>query len=159
MLYKACKRIWKSSSLTQRLPSRTWGPIRPRVCSWFRAPIRHECQKAGGCPRLRSPVYVTAKKPNFHVRFRAYNGKNRNMPAKRMWVDATFSSYIFNCRDLVRPQIYQFWYLSDGHFGRGEKRPFEQCSPRPAFSISTSPGLAFSHFFLNGKDNRMSGNF
>ena len=27
-------------------PSRSWGPIRPRVCSWFRAPIRHECQTA-----------------------------------------------------------------------------------------------------------------
>ena len=46
VLYKACKRIWKSSSLTRRLPSRSWGPIRPRVCSWFRAPIRHECQTA-----------------------------------------------------------------------------------------------------------------
>ena len=36
----------KCSSPTRRLPSRSWGPIRPRVCSWFRAPIRHECQTA-----------------------------------------------------------------------------------------------------------------
>ena len=36
----------KCSSPTRRLPSRSWGPIWPRVCSWFRAPIRHECQTA-----------------------------------------------------------------------------------------------------------------
>ena len=36
----------KCSSPTRRLPSRSWGPIRPQVCSWFRAPIRHECQTA-----------------------------------------------------------------------------------------------------------------
>ena len=36
----------KCSSPTRRLPSRSWGPIQPRVCSWFRAPIRHECQTA-----------------------------------------------------------------------------------------------------------------
>ena len=36
----------KCSSPIRRLPSRSWGPIRPRVCSWFRAPIRHECQTA-----------------------------------------------------------------------------------------------------------------
>ena len=50
----AVQRGQKCSSPTRRLPSRSWGPIRPRVCSWFRAPIRHECQTAqlksrGGC--------------------------------------------------------------------------------------------------------------
>ena len=40
----AVQRGQKCSSPTRRLPSRSWGPIRPRVCSWFRAPIRHECQ-------------------------------------------------------------------------------------------------------------------
>ena len=52
----AVQRGQKCSSPTRRLPSRSWGPIRPRVCSWFRTPIRHECQTAqlkswGGCPR------------------------------------------------------------------------------------------------------------
>ena len=42
----AVQRGQKYSSPTRRLPSRSWGPIRPRVCSWFRAPIRHECQTA-----------------------------------------------------------------------------------------------------------------
>ena len=42
----AVQRGQKCSSPTLRLPSRSWGPIRPRVCSWFRAPIRHECQTA-----------------------------------------------------------------------------------------------------------------
>ena len=36
----------KCSSPTRRLPSRSWGPIWPRVCSWFRTPNRHECQTA-----------------------------------------------------------------------------------------------------------------
>ena len=52
----AVQRGQKCSSPTRRLPSRSWGPIRPRVCSWFRAPIRHECQtaqlKAGGLPNI-----------------------------------------------------------------------------------------------------------
>ena len=52
----AVQRGQKCSSPTRRLPSRSWGPIRPRVCSWFRAPIRHECpdgpaKKPGGCQR------------------------------------------------------------------------------------------------------------
>ena len=52
----AVQRGQKCSSPTRRLPSRSWGPIRPRVCSWFRAPIRHECQTAqlksrGACQR------------------------------------------------------------------------------------------------------------
>ena len=42
----AVQRGQKCSSPTRRFPSRSWGPIRPRVCSWFRAPIRHECQTA-----------------------------------------------------------------------------------------------------------------
>ena len=42
----AVQRGQKCNSPTRRLPSRSWGPIRPRVCSWFRAPIRHECQTA-----------------------------------------------------------------------------------------------------------------
>ena len=42
----AVQRGQKCSSPTRRLPSRSWGPIRPRVCSWFREPIRHECQTA-----------------------------------------------------------------------------------------------------------------
>ena len=54
----AVQRGQKCSSPTRRLPSRSWGPIRPRVCSWFRAPIRHECQTAqlksrGACPICR----------------------------------------------------------------------------------------------------------
>ena len=48
----AVQRGQKCSSPTRRLPSRSWGPIRPRVCSWFRAPIRHECQTA----QLKSQV-------------------------------------------------------------------------------------------------------
>ena len=92
-------------------------------------------------------IYVTAIKPNFHERFRVDKGINRNMPTKCMCVDTTFSSYIFNCSHLVRPQIYQFWYLCNGRFGPREKRPFAQCSLRPAFGISTSPGIAFSLFF------------
>ena len=52
----AVQRGQKCSSRTRRLPSRSWGPIRPRVCSWFRAPIWHECQTAqlksrGACQR------------------------------------------------------------------------------------------------------------
>ncbi len=42
----AVQRGQKCSSPTRRLPSRSWGPIRPRVCSWFRAPIRHEGKTA-----------------------------------------------------------------------------------------------------------------
>ena len=42
----AVERGQKCSSPTRRLRSRTWGPIPPRVCSWFRAPIQHECQTA-----------------------------------------------------------------------------------------------------------------
>ena len=53
-------------------------------------------------------IYATAIKPNFHERFLADNGKNRNMPTKRGWVDAALSSYIFNCSHLGRPQICQF---------------------------------------------------
>ena len=34
----AVQRGQKCSSPTRRLPSRSWGPIRPRVCSWFRCP-------------------------------------------------------------------------------------------------------------------------
>ena len=48
----AVQRGQKYSSPTRRLPSRSWGPIRPRVCSWFRAPIRHECQTG--------PIFVAA---------------------------------------------------------------------------------------------------
>ena len=50
----------KCSSPTRRLPSRSWGPIRPRVCSWFRAPIRHECQTAQLKSRGRAVVFVAA---------------------------------------------------------------------------------------------------
>ena len=42
----AVQRGQKCRTTTRRLPSRSWGPIRPQVCSWFRAPIRHECQTA-----------------------------------------------------------------------------------------------------------------
>ena len=52
----AVQRGQKCSSPTRRLPSRNWGPIRPRVCSWFRAPIRHECQTAQLKSRGRAPV-------------------------------------------------------------------------------------------------------
>ena len=45
----AVQRGQKCSSPTRRLPSRSWGPIRPRVCSWFRGarylslpPTRHD---------------------------------------------------------------------------------------------------------------------
>ena len=48
----------KCSSPTRRLPSRNWGPIRPRVCSWFRAPIRHECQTAQ--PKSRERAFFQA---------------------------------------------------------------------------------------------------
>ena len=50
----AVQRGQKCSSPTRRLPSRSWGPIRPRVCSWFRAPIRHECQTAQLKSRVRA---------------------------------------------------------------------------------------------------------
>ena len=62
----AVQRGQKCSSPTQRLPSRSWGPIRPRVCSWFRAPIRHECQTAQLKSRgrteaqLKSHIFVAA---------------------------------------------------------------------------------------------------
>ena len=46
----------KCSSSTRRLPSRSWGPIRPRVCSWFRSPIRHECQTAQ--PKGRGAIFL-----------------------------------------------------------------------------------------------------
>ena len=55
----AVQRGQKCSSPTRRLPSRSWGPIRPRVCSWFRAPIRHECQTPRPKGRKR-PVFVAA---------------------------------------------------------------------------------------------------
>ena len=63
MPYKGDK---KCSSPTQRLPSRSWGPIRPRVCSWFRAPIRHECQTAqpkgrGSILQIQPPDFYTKK--------------------------------------------------------------------------------------------------
>ena len=45
----AVQRGQKCSSPTRRLPSRSWGPIRPRVCTWFRTPIRHECQTGEAC--------------------------------------------------------------------------------------------------------------
>ena len=56
----AVQRGQKCSSPTRRLPSRSWGPIRPRVCSWFRAPIRHECQTAQLKSQKRCIVTVTA---------------------------------------------------------------------------------------------------
>ena len=52
----AVQRGQKCSSPTRRLPSRSWGPIRPRVCSWFRAPIRHECQTAQLKSRGRADI-------------------------------------------------------------------------------------------------------
>ena len=52
----AVQRGQKCSSPTRRLPSRSWGPIRPRVCSWFRAPIRHECQTAKPKGRERASL-------------------------------------------------------------------------------------------------------
>ena len=59
----AVQRGQKCSSPTRRLPSRSWGPIRPRVCSWFRAPIRHECQtaqlKSRGRAWQRGPYYLS----------------------------------------------------------------------------------------------------
>ena len=55
----AVQRGRKCSSLTRRLPSRSWGPIRPRVCSWFRAPIRHECQTVQ--PKSRGKIPPTKK--------------------------------------------------------------------------------------------------
>ena len=64
MLYKACKRIWESSWPTRRLPSRSWRPIRPRVCSWFRAPIRHEWQTAQ--PKGRGVAYYLSLPPTRH---------------------------------------------------------------------------------------------
>ena len=56
----AVQRGQKCSSPTRRLPSRSWGPIRPRVYSWFRAPIRHECQTAQitHCPHFLISLYV-----------------------------------------------------------------------------------------------------
>ena len=56
----AVQRGQKCSSPTRRLPSRNWGPIRPRVCSWFRAPIRHECQTAQLKSQERAVVFVAA---------------------------------------------------------------------------------------------------
>ena len=38
----AVQRGQKCSSPTRRLPSRSWGPIRPRVCSWFRG-LKRAC--------------------------------------------------------------------------------------------------------------------
>ena len=57
----AVQRGQKCSSLTRRLPSRSWGPIRPRVCSWFRAPIRHECQTAQLKSRGRACLLISRK--------------------------------------------------------------------------------------------------
>ena len=56
----AVERGQKCSSPTRRLPSRNWGPIRPRVCSWFRAPIRHECQTAQLKSRERACIVHTS---------------------------------------------------------------------------------------------------
>ena len=55
----AVQRGQKCSSPTRRFLSRSWGPIRPRVCSWFRAPIRHECQTARPNGRVRC-IYPTS---------------------------------------------------------------------------------------------------
>ena len=56
----AVQRGQKCSSPTRRLPSRSWGPIRPRVCSWFRAPIRRmpdgPAKKPGGVPLFTQPL-------------------------------------------------------------------------------------------------------
>ena len=57
----AVQRGQKCSSPTRRLPSRSWGPIRPRVCSWFRAPIRHECQTTQPKGRERAPMSGSAR--------------------------------------------------------------------------------------------------
>ena len=65
----AVQRGQKCSSPTRRLPSRSWGPIRPRVCSWFRAPIRHECQtaqlKSRGRALARSVLYLSYVPPTY----------------------------------------------------------------------------------------------
>ena len=55
----AVQRGQKCSSPTRRLPSRSWGPIRPRVCSWFRAPIRHECQTAHSRSQVVNTAYIS----------------------------------------------------------------------------------------------------
>ena len=62
----AVQRGQKCSSPTRRLPSRSWGPIRPRVCSWFRAPIRHERQTAqlksrGASPSVEKGLLISRK--------------------------------------------------------------------------------------------------
>ena len=76
----AVQRGQKCSSPTRRLPSRSWGPIRPRVCSWFRAPIRHECQTA----QLTTPIYI----PLFqHRRF--------SFPVNKLWFVTHPYSFFF----------------------------------------------------------------
>ena len=60
----------KCSSPTRRLPSRNWGPIRPRVCSWFRAPIRHECQTAQPKGRERT---TSTTHTHTHTHTHTYN--------------------------------------------------------------------------------------
>ena len=68
----AVQRGQKCSSPTRRLPSRSWGPIRPRVCSWFRAPIRHECQTAqlksrGARPHNSTTVFVSVSTSSLSI--------------------------------------------------------------------------------------------
>ena len=58
----------KCSSPTRRLPSRSWGSIRPRVCSWFRAPIRHECQTAQ--PNGRGVALVAQCRPPYNAKLK-----------------------------------------------------------------------------------------
>ena len=59
-------------------------------------------------------IYVTAIKPNLHERFRADNGKNRNMPTKRMKTSLSgyaLLSYIFNGSNL-RYINFNIWVMA-----------------------------------------------
>ena len=79
----AVQRGQKCSSPTRRLPSRSWGPIRPRVCSWFRTPIRHECQTAqifvAASHQTRLDTRSKARRPiKVGIKGRGRSGRSRD---------------------------------------------------------------------------------
>ena len=111
----AVQRGQKCSSPTRRLPSRSWGPIRPRVCSWFRAPIRHECQtaqlksrgraQAGGLPGILNtlPGYShSGIQLECHMRFNC------------VWQGLRKRKSVISCQDFWNEA---WWFLSLSVFG------------------------------------------
>ena len=99
------QRVQKCSSPARRLPSRSWGPIRPRVCSWFRPPIRHECQTT----QRSTPSTHTQ---TFQIKWEVYFSKN--CVARLYYCVNMYSTCIYVYMHIYHMWLYNTWevYIS-----------------------------------------------